>query len=131
MVRVILLLLRRSYRKKKFLVFCFYCRFFNLSKTIIYLYICDILLPLRKIHFSINQRMSWTFALIWTFFLVQIELFFFQLFIFPSFSCSFFQSLDVSQLLTVSASEHYMDIYAFLFLRMERTELISGAISAY
>ncbi len=37
--------------------------------------------------------------------------FFFQLFIFSSFSCSFFQSLDLSQLLTVSASEHYMDIY--------------------
>jgi len=36
--------------------------------------------------------------------------FFFQLFIFSSFSCSFFQSLDVSQLLTVSASEHCMDI---------------------
>jgi len=76
------------------------------------LYICDILLSLSKIHFSINQRMSWTFARIWTFFLVHIELFFFQLFIFSSFSCSFFQSLDVSQLLlTVSASEHYMDIY--------------------
>jgi hypothetical protein len=113
---VIVLLLQRSYRKKKFPSFsarilivivissiyqrqssiCIYMRYFIIIKANTFLNQSE-----DELNFCTQMNVLSR----------SHRTFFFQLFIFSSFSCSFFQSLDLSRLLTGSAREHSIDMY--------------------